>query len=182
MHAEINIKGGNILQNEIFLLLEDKYDLAIQEHPVPLENGEGNHNVDIFLVNESSKTIFAYNSKGASFNSTRRPEGELDEYKMYKRSIQAAYPEYTVYYIILKDKYKPACSKHSRYRKFDEEGTIQVINTEEFLTHAGLSYQEADQRRREKILSNLSSDLTLRKIVSDLDTLISVLYPNEAFS
>ena len=101
---------------------------------------------------------------------------------MYKRSIEAAYPGYTVYYVILKDKYKPASPKHSRYRRFDEEGTIQVINTEEFLTHAGLSYQEADQRRREKILSNLASDLTLRNIVSDLDTLISVLFPNDAYS
>ena len=72
-HANINIKGGNYFQDEIFMAIRDseKHVSVTQEHPIPLRNPSKkrkHHHVDILVVDEEHVT--AINSKGKSFNNT----------------------------------------------------------------------------------------------------------------
>ena len=82
-HANINIKGGNYFQDEIFKAIRDseKHVSVTQEHPVPLRNPKKkrkHHHVDILVVDEDRVT--AINSKGKSFNNTKSEDSELSEY------------------------------------------------------------------------------------------------------
>jgi len=151
-HANINIKGGNYFQDEIFKVIRDsgKHQFVTQEHPVPLANPQKkrkSHHVDIFIVDEYSVT--AINSKGKSFNNTKSEDSELSEYQWYVEALEKEFPGKTVQYIILKDEYDPKDTRMNVYHYLDKNG-IKVYNTEEYLSKYGVDFVELDRRRQER--------------------------------
>ena len=79
-HANINIKGGNYFQDEIFKAIRDSenHNKVTQEHPIPLQGSQNkrkHHKVDILAVDDS--VVTAINSKGKSFNNTKSEDLSL---------------------------------------------------------------------------------------------------------
>lgn len=151
-HANINIKGGNYFQDEIFQVILDsnKHDSVTQEHPVPLRNPNKkrkHHHVDILCVDTDSVT--AINSKGKSFNNTKSEDSETAEYQWYISALEQQYPGKKVSYIILKDEYDLKDSRMNVYHYLNENG-IKVYNTEEYVNQYGVDFVELDRRRQER--------------------------------
>ncbi len=162
-HANINIKAGNIFQNEIYKVVKDsgKYEEVIEEHPIEISNSSRKkHKVDIFCKNKNK--IIAINSKGKSFNNTESAESKLQEYNLYLIGIQEKYPEIpkeNITYIILKDEYSPFNSKMSTYHYLNSKG-IRVYNTEKYLEdNFNCDFKQLEKRRQEKAVSVCEAEL-----------------------
>jgi hypothetical protein len=151
-HSNINIKGGNIFQHEIYLeiLASNKHQSVNHEFKIPLRmpsKRRKHHHVDILTVDEHS--VRAINSKGKSFNNTKSEDSELDEYNWYVNAIKKQYPDKKVTYIIFKDEYKRNDSKMSVYHYLNDNG-ILVYNTEEYMIeNYGIDFNALEQRRQE---------------------------------
>lgn len=152
-HANINIKGGNYFQDEIFKAIRDseKHISVTQEHPVPLRNPQKkrkHHHVDILVVDEDRVT--AINSKGKSFNNTKSEDSELSEYNWYIDALKKEYPGKEVRYIILKDEYSTTDARMNVYHYLNDNG-VRVYNTEEYLYNRyDIDFNELDRRRQER--------------------------------
>jgi len=152
-HANINIKGGNYFQDEIFKAIRDseKHVSVTQEHPVPLRNPQKkrkHHHVDILVVDEDRVT--AINSKGKSFNNTKSEDSELSEYNWYIDALKKEYPGKEVRYIILKDEYSTTDARMNVYHYLNDNG-VRVYNTEEYLYNRyDIDFNELDRRRQER--------------------------------
>lgn len=152
-HANINIKGGNYFQDEIFKAIRDseKHVSVTQEHPVPLRNPQKkrkHHHVDILVVDEDRVT--AINSKGKSFNNTKSEDSELSEYNWYIDALKKEYPGKDVRYIILKDEYSTTDARMNVYHYLNDNG-VRVYNTEEYLYNRyDIDFNELDRRRQER--------------------------------
>lgn len=151
-HANINIKGGNYFQDEIFKVIRDsqKHESVTQEHPIPLRNPKKkrkHHHVDILTVDETLVT--AINSKGKSFNNTKSEDSELAEYQWYISALKEQFPGKEVRYIILKDEYNVNDARMNVYHYLNDNG-ISVYNTEEYMGKYGINFAELDRRRQER--------------------------------
>ena len=152
-HANINIKGGNYFQDEIFKAIRDseKHVNVTQEHPIPLRNPNKkrkHHHVDILVVDENMVT--AINSKGKSFNNTKSEDSELSEYEWYIAALKEQYPGKEVRYIILKDEYDAADPRMNVYHYLNEKG-VRVYNTEEYLYNRyDINFTDLERRRQER--------------------------------
>jgi len=160
-HANINIKGGNYFQDEIFEVIRDskKHGSVTQEHPVPLRNPKKkrkHHYVDILCVDTDS--IIAINSKGKSFNNTKSEDSELAEYQWYVSALEKQYPGKKVSYFILKDEYDPKDSRMNVYHYLNQNG-IKVYNTEEYVNNYGVDFAELDRRRQERCVVECEKSL-----------------------
>jgi len=169
-HANINIKGGNYFQDEIFMAIRDseKHVSVTQEHPIPLRNPSKkrkHHHVDILVVDEEHVT--AINSKGKSFNNTKSEDSELSEYEWYIDALKKQYPNKEVRYIILKDEYDAGDPRMNVYHYLNEKG-VSVYNTEEYLYNRyDICFAELERRRQEravveceKVLAQEGFDIT----------------------
>ena len=152
-HANINIKGGNYFQDEIFKAIRDseKHVSVTQEHPIPLRSPKKkrqHHYVDILVVDEDRVT--AINSKGKSFNNTKSEDSELSEYNWYIAALKKQYPGKDVRYIILKDEYSTTDARMNVYHYLNDNG-VRVYNTEEYLYNRyDIDFAELDRRRQER--------------------------------
>ena len=152
-HANINIKGGNYFQDEIFKAIRDseKHVNVTQEHPIPLRNPNKkrkHHHVDILVVDENMVT--AINSKGKSFNNTKSEDSELSEYEWYIAALKEQYPGKEVRYIILKDEYDAGDPRMNVYHYLNEKG-VRVYNTEEYLYNRyDINFTDLERRRQER--------------------------------
>tara|TARA_B100001094_G_C18114939_1_gene763405 strand:- start:299 stop:970 length:672 start_codon:yes stop_codon:yes gene_type:complete len=152
---------GFIIQRIIYEILRDsgKYDTVSEEYPIPLNPDDPKkrktHKVDIFCIDEKNKLIDAFNSKGASFNNTKSQENDLAEYNKYKDAIKRKYPEYTVQYSILKDKYDPCEKKYKAKCDYLSQHGIKHYCTQTFLMEFGLSKQQFEIIRKERVYNKL---------------------------
>ena len=162
LHANINIKGGNIFQREVYLeiLNSNKHKEVYEEVKLPLRKPEKkrkNHHVDILIVEETS--VLAINSKGKSFNNTKSEDSELDEYNWYKESLSKNYPDKEVNYIVLKDEYDENDSKMNTYHYLNKNG-ILVYNTEEYMVkHYNIDFDALEKRRQDECVRQTEKEL-----------------------
>ena len=174
-HANIHIKGGNFLQDEIYKVIRDskKHEQVFQEHKVPLKKPKKRrkfHKVDVLVVDPS--TVLAINSKGRSFNNTESEDSKLEEYLWYKKALEKEFPGKKVIYIILKDEYDPSNSKLSAYHYYSENG-IPVYNTEEFLSQYSIDFEALEQRRQSRCVIECERVLIEQNV--DLNSLYEAL-------
>jgi len=171
---------GNILQNLIFQKIHgsNAFTSVHQEFPVKLnpENAShrATHRVDVFCIDDQKKQIFAFNSKGKSFNNTESQESLLAEYMKYRTAIERSYPDYAVVYAVLKDEYDANDKKMGKYN-FLVNNSIPVYNTANYLyENFGISFEELEATRRTMVLQTLRSRMLSSGI--DRDTLNALLY------
>ncbi len=163
LHANINIKGGNIFQDEIFKVIRDsnKHISVKQEHKINLLLRENNkrkyHKVDILIEDENR--IIAINSKGKSFNNTKSEDSELHEYNWYLDSLKNLFPSKKCEYWIFKDEYDNSDSRMGVYHYLNTNG-IPVFNTEKYLVqHYGCDFSIIENRRQERALAECEKEL-----------------------
>lgn len=168
---------GNIWQRLIYQLILDtaRFTEVLYEHPIPLNptnQAKGVrkiHKVDIFCKDDLSKKIFAFNSKGKSFNNTESADSLLSEYTSYKKAIELAYPGFTVVYAVLKDEYDAADAKMSKYNFLEANG-IPVYNSASYIkTTFDISTEAIEAKRQTMVMALLKqrfkeSGLTLEKV------------------
>lgn len=152
---------GNVWQHLIFETVRDSgaFTVVEEERRVPLNpenrNHRQTHRVDIWCQDDINHRIFAFNSKGKSFNNTESQESLLAEYNTYKRAIELGWPDYSIVYAVLKDEYNSSDPKMGKYHFLTENG-IPVYNTAEYLqTQFGLSSQAIEAKRRTKVIEIL---------------------------
>lgn len=152
-HANINIKGGNYFQDEIYKVMRDsgKHSSVSQEAKLPLHTPTAkrkNHHIDILVVDDS--IVKAYNSKGKSFNNTSSEDSHLKEYQWYISALKKQYPHKKVTYIILKDEYDVNDKSMNVYHYLNANG-VSVYNTEEYLIdNYGIDFGALETRRQER--------------------------------
>ena len=152
-HANINIKGGNYFQYEVYeaIVASEKHKQVTQEHRLPLREPtkkRKSHHVDILIVEDDY--VLAINSKGKSFNNTKSEDSELDEYRWYVNALEKEYPGKKVNYIIFKDEYDPKDSKMNTYHYLNDNG-ISVYNTEEYMiSNYNTDFDALEQRRQHR--------------------------------
>ena len=168
---------GNIWQRLIYELIlgTARFTEVLYEHPIPLNptnQAKGVrkiHKVDIFCKHDGDKKIFAFNSKGKSFNNTESADSLLSEYSSYKKAIELAYPGYTVVYAVLKDEYDAADAKMSKYNFLEANG-IPVYNSASYIkTTFGISTEAIEAKRQTMVMALLKqrfkeSGLTLEQV------------------
>ena len=150
---------GNIWEDLIFQVIRDTGCFTEVTHSKPIclsltaSKGERkNHKVDIFCKNDDKNEIFAFNSKGKSFNNTESAESLLTEYTKYKKAIEAEYPCFTVVYAVLKDEYNASDTKMSKYNYLVANG-IPVYNTEAYIKDTfGISTEEIEIKRQSMVM------------------------------
>ena len=150
---------GNIWEDLIFQVIRDTGCFTEVTHSKPIAlsltaiKGERkNHKVDIFCKNDDKNEIFAFNSKGKSFNNTESAESLLAEYTKYKKAIEAEYPGFSVVYAVLKDEYDVADTKMSKYNYLAANG-IPVYNTETYIKDTfGISTEEIEIKRQTMVM------------------------------
>lgn len=150
---------GNIWEDLIFQVIRDTGCFTEVTHSKPIAlsltaiKGERkNHKVDIFCKNDDKNEIFAFNSKGKSFNNTESAESLLAEYTKYKKAIEAEYPGFSVVYAVLKDEYDAADTKMSKYNYLAANG-IPVYNTETYIKDTfGISTEEIEIKRQTMVM------------------------------
>ncbi len=152
---------GNIWQHLIFETIKNSgaFTAVMEEFPVDLSpthaEGRKRHKVDVWCRDDIAKQIFAFNSKGKSFNNTESSEGLFDEYSRYKLAIERAYPGYDVTYAILKDEYDPTDPKMGKYHFLTRHG-IPVYNTAGYLQERfGISSSAIETARQERVIEIL---------------------------
>lgn len=154
-HANINIKGGNYFQDEIFQVIRDskKHMKVTQETKLPLREPtkkRKHHHVDILIVNKY--TVTAINSKGKSFNNTKSEDSELQEYLWYIDALKKQYPDKEVSYIILKDEYDENDSSMNVYHYLNSNG-VSVYNSEDYLIeNYGIDFNALEDRRQKRVV------------------------------
>lgn len=152
---------GNTWQNLIYQVVAacGAFTIVSAEQPIAL-NPENpthrkTHKVDIYCQDDVNKRIFAFNSKGKSFNNTESQESLLHEYTVYKTAIQRQYPDYTVEYAVLKDEYSASDKKLGKYHFLSANG-IPVYNTAQYLQDTfQISAVEIEARRKEIVIQTL---------------------------
>ena len=164
-HANINIKGGNIFQDEIFKVIRDSNNhlSVIPEHRIELiqrenqPNQRKSHKVDIFIEDEDS--VIAINSKGKSFNNTMSQDSLLQEYNWYLDSLRTLFPNKECKYCIFKDEYSASNTKMGHYHYINSNG-IPVYNTENYLEqHYDCNFSIIENRRQERCIAECESAL-----------------------
>ena len=152
---------GNVWQHLVFETIRDSgaFTSVMEEFPVDLSpahaEGRKKHKVDVWCRDDEAKQIFAFNSKGKSFNNTESSEGLFDEYSRYKAAIERAYPGYAVTYAILKDEYDPTDAKMGKYHFLTRHG-IPVYNTAGYLQERfGVSADAIEAARQERVIEIL---------------------------
>jgi hypothetical protein len=172
---------GNIWQRLIYELIlgTARFTDVLYEHPIPLNptnQAKGvrkTHKVDIFCKDDPSKKIFAFNSKGKSFNNTESADSLLSEYNSYKKAIELAYPGFTVVYAVLKDEYDAADGKMSKYNFLEANG-IPVYNSASYIKNTfGISTEAIEAKRQTMVMALLKqrfkeSGLTLQQVTDML--------------
>lgn len=150
---------GNIWEELIYQLISNTGSFTEVTHGKPIilsltvSKGERKtHKVDIFCKNDDKKEIFAFNSKGKSFNNTESAESLLSEYTKYKNAIETEYPGFTVIYAILKDEYDPTDSKMSKYNYIAANG-IPVHNTKTYIKDTfDISTEDIEIKRQTMVM------------------------------
>lgn len=152
---------GNVWQHLIYETIAQSgaFNIVEEEKRVSLnaenQSHRQTHRVDIWCQDDANRRIFAFNSKGKSFNNTESQEGLLAEYIRYKSAIEAAWPNYEVVYAVLKDEYSPTDPKLGKYHFLTANG-IPVYNTADYLqTTFGLSSVEMEAKRRGMVIDIL---------------------------
>lgn len=171
---------GNTWQNLIYQVIAGcgSFTIVIEEQPIALnpENPKHRktHKVDIYCQDDVNKRIFAFNSKGKSFNNTESQESLLQEYTLYKRAIERQFPEYTVEYAVLKDEYSTADTRLGKYHFLTANG-IPVYNTAQYLQDTfQISAVEIEARRKEVVIQTLRRRMVESGVsLADLCELIS---------
>jgi hypothetical protein len=162
LHANINIKGGNIFQREVYLEIKNsnKHKEVYEEFRIPLRKPKKkrkHHHVDILIVEDDS--VLAINSKGKSFNNTKSEDSELDEYNWYKESLSKNFPGKEVNYIVFKDEYDENDSKMNTYHYLNENG-ISVYNTEEYMVkNYNIDFDALEKRRQDECVRLAEEEL-----------------------
>lgn len=168
---------GNIWQKLIFDLIRDTHHFTdvLSEHPVSLnptnqtKGARKTHKVDIFCKDDPNKKIFAFNSKGKSFNNTESADSLLSEYTTYKKGIEIAYPGFTVVYAVLKDEYDAADAKMTKYNFLEANG-IPVYNSASYIKDTfGISTEAIEVKRQSMVMALLKqrfkeSGLTIEQV------------------
>ena len=161
---------GSIWETLLFQAVEatKRFTSVVHGQPIPLfAASRKNHKVDIFCKDDVKKEIYAFNSKGKSFNNTESGESLLAEYKSYKMAIQSAFPGYSVVYAILKDEFDPTDGKMVKYNFLAANG-IPVYNTANYLqTTLGVSTEAIETERQEKTIALLKTRFTEAGLTSE---------------
>jgi hypothetical protein len=171
---------GNMWQKLLFEVIRDtkRFTEVASEKPITLNSNAAKgarktHKVDIFCKHDEMKEIFAFNSKGKSFNNTESADSLLSEYKSYKTAIEAAYPGFSVVYAILKDEYDPTDTKMSKYNYLEANG-IPVYNSASYIKNTfGISTEAIEAKRQTMVMELLKqrfkeSGLTIEQVTSML--------------
>jgi hypothetical protein len=150
---------GSIWETLLFQAVEatKRFSSVVHGQPIALLAGGSrkNHKVDIFCKDDTKKEIYAFNSKGKSFNNTESGESLLAEYKSYKAAIVSAFPGYSVVYAILKDEFDPTDGKMVKYNFLAANG-IPVYNTANYLqTTLGVSTDAIETARQSMVMALL---------------------------
>ena len=175
-HANINIKGGNYFQDEIFQVIRDskKHVKVTQEAKLPLREPtkkRKHHHVDILIVNEYIVT--AINGKGKSFNNTKSEDSELQEYLWYIDALKKQYPDKEVSYIILKDEYDENDSSMNVYHYLNSNG-VSVYNSEDYLIeNYGIDFNALEDRRQKRAV--LECERVLKEEGFDIQALYATI-------
>jgi len=173
---------GNIWEDQLFKAFRDSGRFPEVSHGKPItlpasneiKKGERRkHKVDIFCKNDAEKNIFAFNSKGKSFNNTESPESLLAEYNRYKKGIELENPGFSVVYAVLKDEYDGTDLKMN----FLKANGIPVYNTASYMNETlGISTEviEGIEAKRQSMVMALikerfkESGLTVEQVTSIL--------------
>jgi len=172
---------GNIWQRLIYELIlgTARFTDVLYEHPIPLNptnQAKGvrkTHKVDIFCKHDADKKIFAFNSKGKSFNNTESADSLLSEYTSYKKAIELAYPGFSVVYAVLKDEYDAADGKMTKYNFLEANG-IPVYNSASYIKDTfGISTEAIEGKRQSMVMALLKqrfkeSGLSIQQVSSML--------------
>lgn len=175
------IREGTIWQRLIYELIlgTAHFTEVLYEHPIPLNptnQAKGVrkiHKVDIFCKDDPSKKIFAFNSKGKSFNNTESADSLLSEYSSYKKAIELTYPGFSVVYAVLKDEYDAADGKMTKYNYLEANG-IPVYNSANYIKETfGISTEAIEAKRQSMVMALLKqlfkeSGLTVEQVTSML--------------
>lgn len=171
---------GNILQKLIYQKIQSSNHFTSVHHEFPIQLNPENtthrrtHKVDIFCIDDQKKQIFAFNSKGKSFNNTESNESLLAEYTKYRVAVQSAYPDYEVVYAILKDEFDATDKKMGKYNFIATNG-IPVYNTANYLRdNFGLLFDELETTRRTMVIQTLRARMVSANI--DRETLNALLF------
>jgi len=152
-HANINIKGGNYFQDEVYeaIVASGRHMQVSENHSLPLKTPtkkRKNHKVDILIV--ENDYVLAINSKGKSFNNTKSEDSELDEYRWYVSALEREYPGKNASYIIFKDEYDPKDTKMGAYHYLNDNG-ILVYNTEDYMiSNYNTDFDALEKRRQDR--------------------------------
>ena len=173
---------GNVWQHLIYETIAQSgaFNIVEEEKRVSLnadhQTHRQTHRVDIWCQDDEHRRIFAFNSKGKSFNNTESQEGLLAEYARYKHAIEVAWPNYEVTYAVLKDEYSPSDPKLGKYHFLTANG-IPVYNTADYLqTTFGLSSVEMEARRRAMVIEILRKRMREAGVsLTDLCELVSAM-------
>jgi hypothetical protein len=171
---------GNIWEDLLFQVIRDTGRFTEVTHSKPItlnlqaaKGARKTHKVDIFCKDDLSKKIFAFNSKGKSFNNTESADSLLSEYSTYKKAIELAYPGFTVVYAVLKDEYDAADAKMSKYNFLEANG-IPVYNSAAYIkTTFGISTEAIETKRQSMVMALLKqrfkeSGLSIEQVTSML--------------
>ena len=168
---------GNIWEDLLFQVIRDTGRFSEVSHGKPITLNPSNqtkgarktHKVDIFCKHDGDKKIFAFNSKGKSFNNTESADSLLSEYSSYKKAIELAYPGFSVVYAVLKDEYDASDAKMSKYNFLEANG-IPVYNSASYIkTTFGISTEAIEAKRQTMVMALLKqrfkgSGLTLEQV------------------
>ena len=171
---------GNIWEDLLFQVIRDTGRFSEVSHGKPvtlnLQAAKGSrktHKVDIFCKHDNEKKIFAFNSKGKSFNNTESADSLLSEYSTYKKAIENSYPGFSVVYAVLKDEYDATDSKMSKYNFLEANG-IPVYNSASYIKETfGISTEVIEAKRQSMVMALLKerfkeSGLTIEQVSSML--------------
>ena len=168
---------GNIWEDLLFQVIRDTGRFSEVTHGKPITLNPSNqtkgarktHKVDIFCKHDGDKKIFAFNSKGKSFNNTESADSLLSEYNSYKKAIELSYPGFSVVYAVLKDEYDATDTKMSKYNFLEANG-IPVYNSASYIkTTFGISTEAIEAKRQTMVMALLKqrfkgSGLTLEQV------------------
>ena len=176
-HSKINICGGTIQQHQLYLYINasGKHLEVHEEYPIPLVLSEGEecsrktHKQDILIVDEDE--VLAINSKGASFNNTNSFTSELSDAKIFKKSVEALFPDKKVTYMYIKENYVRGKSKTKKYDQFADAG-FTVVDAETYINENYGDYSIVQKNREQAVIDGFKEAFT-----QDYNALLEVLQP-----
>lgn len=171
-HGSINISGGLKLQKLLYEAIKrsNKHDEVYHDYPVKLikesvEDDRDEHKVDILTID--GNVVKARNSKGKSFNNTERGVTLLNEYRAYKKSLEAAFPDKIVEYYILKDEYDPTNPLMEKFVHLEKYG-IKVYHTENYMIdNYQTDFRALDEIRQEHCVNRCKSKFLKNKMTEE---------------